>query len=347
VVEAYDNALREIFFMTNPNLKKSMPEVPEKLAEFLQNHSVPEVWVHYKEDNVVVHTVSEEWYLKLRTARNRNIIDSKEQEDFRNIKIGVAGLSVGSAIVSALTISGGPKTLKIADFDEVEISNLNRIRASLRDVGLNKADVAGREIWAVDPFAELEIWDKGVNRETIAKFISDPKIDVMIDEMDSVDVKILARMESRKQGIPVLMATDNGDGIILDIERFDLEPDRQIFHGLIGEMTHEEASNLDYKQWLQLATKIVGPEYLTERMQESLLLIGKEIAGVPQLGTTAAIAGSAMAFVIRRIASGQEMPSGRYIVSLEDKIITGYNDPTQVELRKNKTNEFLKNFGKK
>jgi hypothetical protein len=347
VVEAYESALKEIFFVSNPHLKKVMPEAIEKLVEFLQNHSVPEIWIYYPDQNTAVHTVSEDWYFKLRTARNKNIITEQEQELFRNIKVGVAGLSVGSAIVSALAVSGGPKFLKIADFDEVEVSNLNRIRARLQDVGLNKADVSAREVWALDPFAEIEIWDKGVNKQTIEKFITDPQLDILVDEMDSIDVKILARLAAREKHIPVLMATDNGDSIILDVERFDLEPERQIFHGLIGDFSHEQAENLDYKQWLQLATKIVGPEFLTERMQDSLLVIGREVAGVPQLGTTASIAGSAISFAMRRIAAGLDMPSGRYQVGCEDKVVPGYNSPEQVQSREIKTQEFLNKFGKR
>ena len=101
------------------------------------------------------------------------------------------------------------------------------------------------------------------------------------------------------------MATDNGNSVILDVERFDQEPNRAIFHGLVGEMRATDVENLSYKDWLQLATKIVGAEYLTERMQDSLVEIGHAISAVPQLGTTAAIAGSSVAYVIRRIANRQ------------------------------------------
>lgn len=347
VVETYQSALKELFFVNNPHLKKTMPEAKEPLEKFLTEASVPEAWIHYPHSNTLVHTLNEEDYFKLRTSRNRDVITTEEQKKYREAVVGVAGLSVGSAILSALVISGGPKKIKIADFDDVEISNLNRINAKLPDVGLNKTYVAAREAWELDPYSDFEIWDNGVNKENIEKFLLDPRLDIFIDEMDSIDVKIIARLIARKNKIPVLMATDNGNSVILDVERFDQEPEREIFHGLIGDFKMEDAENLDYRSWLQLATKIVGPEYLTESMQRSLLKIGREIPAVSQLGTTASIAGAAMSFVVRRIANGEEMPSGRYTMGSEEKFIPNYNSPEEIEKRKQKTQDFLSNFGKR
>ena len=344
-VDALNGSLSELFFIEHPHFKKPMPEAQEALKSYMESVDIPGVWVYYPHHNVAIHTLPEELYFKLRTARNKNIIKEAEQLAYRNSKVGVAGLSVGSAILSALVISGGPKSIKLADFDTVEVSNLNRIKATLPDLGKNKADVAARNLWELDPFAELEIWDKGVNKENITDFISG--LDIFIDEMDSIDVKILSRLIAKEKKIPVLMATDNGDSIILDVERFDLEPDREIFHGLVGHFAEEDLTNLDFKQWLKLATQIVGPEYLTERMQESLLVMGKEIPSVPQLGTTANIAGSAMAFVVRRIANGLPMPSGRYTLGCEEAFIPDYDSEENKAAREQKTKEFLENFGKR
>ena len=58
------------------------------------------------------------------------------------------------------------------------------------------------------------------------------------------------------------MATDNGDNIILDVERFDLEPERPILHGLIGDVKPDDFKTMNYEEWLKLATKIVGFENL-------------------------------------------------------------------------------------
>ena len=346
VVDNFKSALGEIFFMEHPALKQRTPEVMRELEAFAERFSdARDCWVYYPWRNLVIHTVAEPLYFRLRTFRNREVMTEREQEHYRNIKVGVAGLSVGSAILSAFVMSGGPRTMKIADFDVLEITNLNRIRAGLVDIGENKTWIAARRAWEVDPFADLHLFETGLNRDNLEIFlVGAPKLDIFVDEMDSLDLKMLARIVCRANRIPVLMATDNGDGVILDVERFDEEPSRKLFHGLVEEMSPDELKMLDFAQWLRLATKIVGPEYLTEEMQRSLLSVGKTVAGVPQLGTAASIAGSAVSFCVRRIAAKQPMPSGRYCIGLEEKMIPGYAEPAARAAREKKTREFVKKF---
>lgn len=348
IVDAFEGAIEELFFIDHPQFKKQMPEAGVELAAFKKNHGVSPIWIYYPYYNVVVKTVPEDIYFKLRTARNKHIITAAEQEKYRVATVGIAGLSVGSSILTALTISGGPKTVKIADFDTVEITNLNRIRAKLVDVGLNKTHIAARETWDVDPFANVILADNGVNKDNIQDFIiGNPRLDIFIDEMDSIDAKIMARLICKENKIPVLMATDNGDSIILDVERYDLEPDRAIFHGRIGDMKAEDVAHLDFKAWLPLAAKIVGLELHTESMENSLLELGKTIASVPQLGTTATLAGSAMAFAVRRITNGEPLDSGKYVFGLEEHLVPGYMTEESKAARKQKTQEFLDKFLKR
>lgn len=321
LVDAYKSSLEELFFINNPNLKNNTPGVREAMEKYLRENNFPDIWIYYPWHKLLIRTVDEETYFKMRTARNRNVITKEEQQEYRNIKVGIAGLSVGSAVLSALVMSGGPRVMKIADFDTVEISNLNRIKAKLKDIGSNKTHIAAREVWDLDPFADLHLWDSGINENNLKDFIAgEPVLDIFIDEMDNLALKIISRLICRDLKVPVIMATDNGDNVILDVERFDLEPNRPIFHGLIEDMKPEELKNLDFQKWLSLATKIVGPEYLTERMKQSLSEIGKTIPSVPQLGTTASIAGSAAAYAIRKIANKQLMPSGRYIIDFESRL---------------------------
>ncbi|PJE50500.1 MAG: hypothetical protein COV29_03775 [Candidatus Yanofskybacteria bacterium CG10_big_fil_rev_8_21_14_0_10_36_16] len=319
-VDAYESGLKELFFIKNPRFKKEMPEAEEILNKFLKTNKIKPVWIYYPWRKIIIKSLPEKYYFELRTARNKNVIEKKEQINYRNLKVGIVGLSVGSAIVHAIVTSGGPKNLKIADFDTLEVSNLNRIKAKLTDFGQNKTHIAAHEVWELDPFAKLALWDQGINNKNINQFLLKPKLDVFIDEMDSLDLKIKARKICQKNKIPVLMATDNGDGVILDVERFDIEPNRKLFHGLASDIENENVSNLDFKRWVNIATKIVGPSYLTKSMKNSLKEIGKTIAAVPQLGTSALMAGSAISYALRMIASKKNLKSGRYIISLEKNI---------------------------
>ena len=320
-IDAFERGLMELFYVNNPNLKKGMPEGEKPLRKFMLDNNHRDIWIYYPWNHKAVRCVPEDLYYKLRTARNKNIITEDEQIIYRNAKVGIAGLSVGSAILSALVMSGGPKVLKIADFDLIEITNLNRINAKLTDVGMNKTVVAARGVWELDPFAELHVWDSGVNKENLEDFIlGEPKIDIFIDEMDSLSLKAMARFICKKARIPVLMATDNGDEVLLDIERFDLEPDRAIFHGLVNEEELMDIGKINYQEWLKLVSRIVGPEYLPDNMRKSLLAIGDTLSAIPQLGPTASMAGAAIAYLVRKIANKEDMRSGRYVISLEEKL---------------------------
>jgi len=269
------------------------------------------LWVYYPWHNTLVHIQSEEQYFKLRCDRNRNIITEEEQNNYRNTKVGIAGLSVGSVILSTLVMTGGPKTIKIADFDIIETTNLNRIRANLLDVGLKKTEAAAKHVWELDPFAELDIWSTGIDSKNIDKFIlQEPKLDIFIDAVDSIELKILARETCRENNIPVLMATDNGEGIILDVERFDEEPKRPLLHGLM--------ENIDLqKPWMELAEKIMGKENIAPSVQKSIPEIGKTISQVPQIGSAASLGGILISSAVRKIANKQELASGRYIIDFE------------------------------
>ncbi|MBI2462673.1 MAG: ThiF family adenylyltransferase [Candidatus Spechtbacteria bacterium] len=319
-VDTIPTALKELCVIRNPALKSAPPtERAEKCDIFIKNNEgLPAVYVYYPWRNIVARVPSEEIYLELRTARNKNIITKEEQETYRAARVGIIGLSVGSNVINALVFSGGPKNLKIADYDVIEITNLNRLRAPVFAIGMNKTDFAAQQVWELDPFSELDLWTDGVNRQTLEKFILEPKLDVFIDEMDSLELKLLSRIVCREHRIPVVMATDNGDNVILDVERFDEEPERPILHGLVEGVDPDKIAGLAYSEWVKVATRIVDPANLTQRMRESLSEIGKTIAAVPQLGTTATIAGSAVAYAVRKITTKQDLKSGRYIVYLDN-----------------------------
>ncbi|MDP2668439.1 MAG: ThiF family adenylyltransferase [bacterium] len=322
IIDVFLPSLKELFFIEHPNLKKEMPEAQAALKNFLTANQIEGVWIYYPWANKLVHTLPEDLYFKLRTARNKNIISEEEQNKYRNLKIGIAGLSVGSSILGALVQSGGPKVLKIADPDNIEVTNLNRISATLLNAEENKTQVAARRALEIDPFAEIFTYEQGVNEDNLKTFIlgsaTESNIDIFIDEMDNVHLKILARFVCKENKIPVIMATDNGDGIILDIERFDLEPERQVFHGLLGDVKLDSFKNIDKKEWVALAMKIIGEEYMPARLVESLRAIGSELAGVAQLAGAANIAGSIVALMVRQIANGEGLNSGKYILGPEN-----------------------------
>ena len=316
-IDALSIARDELFVVRHPEFRKTPFTTSAAWKMFVKEMKGRDCWMYWPADRIAVRMFDEAIYFELRTARNKNLITKEEQDAYRNLSIGIAGLSVGSSILSALVLSGGPKKIKIADFDTLEPTNLNRIRAGIPDLTSKKIELAARDVWRVDPFAELSLWDKGLPENGVEEFIQGrPRLDIVIDEMDNLALKTMIRIVARRERIPVLMATDNGDGIMLDVERFDLEPKRRIFHGLVGNLTVAQARNATGKKWFELAEKIIGISYMPKRHKESLREIGKTLAGVPQLGTDAMSAGAVMSLAVRRIASGVPLVSGKYVFDM-------------------------------
>ena len=346
VIDAFSRSLEELFFVRNPRFKKGMPGADEALAKFMNEDAkvINGVYVYYPWMGKAVYLPEEKIYFELRTARNKNIINKEEQDKYRGVKIGIAGMSVGSNVASTLALTGGPKSMRLADFDEIEATNLNRIRAGAISIGQSKAIFFAQNIYELDPWAELEIYDKGINKDNIEDFIKG--LDVFIDEMDSIDLKVRSRFICKKHKIPVLMATDNGDNVIFDVERYDENPELAIFNGRV-EITEEELGNLKtFRDWIKIAARIVGAEVQTPRLLASILELGKTIAGVPQIGSAASMAGACVSYAVRKIAVGDKLPSGRYDINLDEKMTFGYNTPEGIKKREEHLADFLSKFGK-
>src|SRR5690606_5915244 len=178
----------------------------------------------------LVHILPKEEFIDLRTAANRNKITTAERNKLFDKKVGIIGLSVGQSVALTIALERSCSEIRLADFDTLELNNLNRIRAGVHNLGLRKIYVVAREIAEIDPFIKTVCYVNGVTEENINDFFTQGgKLDVVIDECDGVDVKILCRIKAKELHIPVVMeASDRGT---LDVERFDLHPDRPIIHG--------------------------------------------------------------------------------------------------------------------
>ncbi|MBC7775362.1 MAG: Rv1355c family protein [Phycisphaerae bacterium] len=274
------------------------------------------VWVWYPWENRMVHLLDEAEFVALRTARNQLKITAQEQASLQTKIIGIVGLSVGQSIALTLAMERGCGELRLADFDTLELSNMNRIRTGVHNLGLPKVVIAAREIATIDPFLRVEIFPEGITTDNIeAFFTKNGRLDLVFDECDSLDVKILLRQQARSMGVPVLM--DTNDRGMLDVERFDLEPDRPLLHGLAGDLSPESLRDLTTEEKIPFVQAIIGLDSLSPRMKESMPQIGKTLSSWPQLASSVALGGALGADTSRRILLHQFRDSGRYYIDLE------------------------------
>ncbi|PBC50813.1 hypothetical protein CJ179_08405 [Rhodococcus sp. ACS1] len=274
------------------------------------------VWAYYSWRRTVVRLLGPTSFRLLRLDRNRNKITAQEQERLRDVTVGIVGLSVGHAVALALTLEGACGGLRLADFDTLELSNLNRVPGTVLDLGVNKAVVAARRVAEIDPYVTVTLWKDGVDVVSVAEFLDGT--DVVIDECDSLDVKVSLRREARRRGLPVLMATS--DRGLLDVERFDVEPDRPLFHGVIGDVDVESLAGLGSRDKIPLVLQILDAGQLSATMAASLVEVDETITTWPQLGGEVLLGGAEVAAAVRRIGLGQPLASGRCRMDLDDHL---------------------------
>lgn len=348
-VDGVKDAIEDLFKIDFPFVAPGSPEYQKTYQKYLAkigNLNTLGVWVFFPWRKTAVYLPKEDDYFKLRTARNKFLITREEQEKFYNSKIAIAGLSVGSSVLNAIVLSGGSKNMKIADNDTLAIVNLNRLFSSVCDLGRSKAVASARRAHELNPFQQLEVYADGLTTQNIDAFLGEgeSKIDLFIEEMDNIKLKIDSRFAARKKKIPVIMATDNGDNTIIDVERFDLEPNRPLFHGSVKEsILTDVPENPPLADKVRLANSIVGPN-VTPRTRLSLTLVGAKIPAWPQLGNAANLSGVVTSYVARRILVGDKMPSGRYEVNLDMLIDPDYQVEEKIAERVTQKNEFVKGF---
>jgi len=236
--------------------------------------SEPRRWAYYPWRRTVVGILGPRAYRRVRLDRNRNLITTDEQRQLGTLRIGVIGLSVGHAIAHTLAMQGLCGELRLADFDDLELSNLNRVPATVFDIGVNKATAAARRIAEIDPYLDVRVMSSGLIPETVDDFLDG--LDVVVEECDSLDMKALVRETARARRQPVLMATS--DRGLVDIERFDLEPGRPIFHGLLGDVDTATLAGLTNREKIPHVLRIIDAASLSARGAASLIEVGHTLS---------------------------------------------------------------------
>ncbi|MFT4041901.1 MAG: ThiF family adenylyltransferase [Gordonia sp. (in: high G+C Gram-positive bacteria)] len=274
----------------------------------------------------IIRLPDAELFYRLKTARNRYLLTAQEQEKWGQSLIAVAGLSVGSSAVNACALTGA-RRFHLADADTLDVTNLNRIIGSVCDLGITKIDLSTRRTLEGDPYSTITPFPLGYRPGVADAFLGiggEQRASIVIEEVDDIAMKIDMRRRARAAGIPVVSATDVGDNVILDVERYDIDPDYPIFHGRGESFSAGDAE--DPQQRLRMAVEIVG-DVLTPRMAYAASQIGRSVASWPQLGSTATMSGAIVAATARNIICGRPITSGRYRFDVEDALFGGYSEP--------------------
>ncbi len=323
VFDRITEQLKELIKCLNPGRVIAEHDYAQLISEHLANTLTDDygVWVYYPWSKRLVHILDEDEFILVRTNRNKLKITTEEQDLLQQKCVGIIGLSVGQSIALTMAMERTCGHFKLADFDTAELSNLNRLRTGIHNLGINKAIITAREILEIDPFIKISVYDDGLTDHNIDNFFDqNGKVDLLVEVCDGLDVKIKSRFKARKNKVPVLM--DTNDRGMIDIERFDLEPDRPIFHGLLNNYSEEELTKqpISGNDKMSILMALVSFENTSERLKLSMSEIGKTINTWPQLASSVILGGAATTDICRRILLNQHKKSGRYYIDLDEII---------------------------
>ena len=133
------------------------------------------------------------------------------------------------------------------------------------------------------------------------------RVGIVVEECDSLAMKVVVRQGARVRRIPVLMASS--DRGLVDVERFDLEPQRQILHGLLGELDVALLPGMSSREKVPHMLRSLEAEQLSPRMAASVVEIDRTLSTWPQLAGDVVLGATAIAEVVRRIGLGEDLRS--------------------------------------
>jgi len=322
VVDYILEQITEFVKLKSPQRRFSTDELKLETEIFIGKTDLNEygVWVYYPWSNRLVHILDKEEFIEVRTSRNQYKITREERDTLATKKIGVIGLSVGQSVSVTLAMERICGELRLADFDILELTNMNRIRTGVHNLGLLKVYSVAREISEIDPYINVICFPEGLHENNLNEFFTKGgNLDLLVEESDGFDIKILSRFKARELKIPVIM--EASDRCMVDIERFDLEPDRNILHGIVKHLDVETLKTLKTnEEKIPYMLDILGLSSTSPRLRASMLEMQQTISTWPQLGSAVTMGGGITADVSRRMLLNHFTDSGRYYVDIDQLI---------------------------
>lgn len=262
-------------------------------------------WVYLPWESKIVHLLNRDDYFDVITNRNQDKITREEQKELRTKRIGVIGLSVGGEAAVTVAQEHLCGAIVLADFDQLDLSNLNRLNAGFDELGQPKAKIIARRIARINPYLDVTILEEGVTTANLEEFLDG--LDLIIEECDALQIKRDVRLLASKRGVNIVYAADERG--FLSVEPYQYYPDLLPFHGRVE---YPQTSREDFPTpaafMKALSLWMGGWENLSDRAQSSLERVGDTLCGYPQLASEARYAAGQIGHVVRRLLLGERTP---------------------------------------
>jgi hypothetical protein len=254
--------------------------------------------------------------------------------------LGFAGASVGGNLLEGWLREARPKCVKLADPDRVELTNFNRCervslrhhvgsrsqRSDLRDSRqtprVSKAEYLAYEQQLVDPYLDVHVYREGLTPDNLQRFLlgdgqSEPPIDILVEEMDNLDLKVEARRQAREHHVDVLMISDVGNMAHAVWNPFREQPTASLSQtgrdeALFAALDAFHAG--DRRQVFAVAAHLCGEDFGSGAFGALVRGEGEQVFnGMPQSGATAMASGAIGGKELAMRVLGHHYPAGNRV----------------------------------
>ncbi|HOP47585.1 MAG TPA: HesA/MoeB/ThiF family protein [Desulfobacteraceae bacterium] len=136
-------------------------------------------------------------------------IGMKGQERLKKAKVLIAGSGGLGSPVSFYLAAAGIGTIRIVDYDVVDISNLNRqILHWDGDIGRKKVDSAFDKLSRLNPSINIDTVNDRIDKDNLSKVVEG--CDMIVDAMDNFQTRYLLNRVAIKRKIPFFYGAVRG-----------------------------------------------------------------------------------------------------------------------------------------
>jgi tRNA A37 threonylcarbamoyladenosine dehydratase len=143
-------------------------------------------------------------------ARIEQLIGNTSLQTLAQSRVAVFGLgAVGSFATEALARSG-VGALVLVDFDQVDVSNINRQLFALHStLGREKALVARERVSDINPGCQVTVHSAFVNADSLTDLLN-PDLDLVVDAIDGLNSKVNLIKGAKDLGLPLVSSMGAG-----------------------------------------------------------------------------------------------------------------------------------------
>lgn len=315
---------------------------------------------NYMYDSVAnnLYSIPPEFWCRigLYTNNGKLLTNAKGNKSWQEIRaifdtavVGIVGLSVGGNLLEGILREIRPKQIKIADPDWIEVTNLNRLeRGSLRYITASKASrldkknpydvqriskvgLAVYEHSLVDPYLTMIAYDQGIDGNNIEQFLlgdsKEPKLDILVEEVDDFPMKYEIRKACKKHGIPVLMLSDFGHKVQVQLQDFRKDKKQSIGFKItdkdLEKLLEVAMSSGNRQDIFTYVRGLCGNNFASDEFADWVDGRGEQPTGsLPQSGATAMASGGIGGKIVALHLLGHEFPSNFAFDLKHAKIVT-------------------------